>query len=106
MKLRLGWGPNDGAEGMRRNIELIRTVLLLTFYYDEEQCLGYNTITEGGDISTDICDQKWKLISEDHYSSFDSDTTDTDVCFSTKKDITDYSSVQKTIKEIYQRRKI
>ena len=26
MKLRLGWGPNDGAEGMRRNIELIRTV--------------------------------------------------------------------------------
>ena len=26
MKLRLGWGPNDGAEGMRKNIELIRTV--------------------------------------------------------------------------------
>jgi L-rhamnonate dehydratase len=26
MKLRFGWGPVDGAEGMRRNIELVRTV--------------------------------------------------------------------------------
>ena len=26
MKLRFGWGPKDGAEGMRKNIELIRTV--------------------------------------------------------------------------------
>ncbi len=26
MKLRFGWGPNDGAEGMRRNIELVRAV--------------------------------------------------------------------------------
>ena len=26
MKLRFGWGPVDGAEGMRRNVELIRTV--------------------------------------------------------------------------------
>lgn len=26
MKLRFGWGPMDGAEGMRRNLELIRTV--------------------------------------------------------------------------------
>lgn len=26
MKLRFGWGPADGAEGMRRNIDLIRTV--------------------------------------------------------------------------------
>ena len=26
MKLRLGWGPNDGAEGMHKNIELIKTV--------------------------------------------------------------------------------
>jgi L-rhamnonate dehydratase len=26
MKLRFGWGPMDGAEGMRHNLELIRTV--------------------------------------------------------------------------------
>ena len=26
MKLRFGWGPKDGAEGMRKNIELIKTV--------------------------------------------------------------------------------
>lgn len=26
MKLRFGWGPVDGAEGMARNVELIRTV--------------------------------------------------------------------------------
>ncbi len=26
MKLRFGWGPADGAEGMRRNVELVRTV--------------------------------------------------------------------------------
>jgi L-alanine-DL-glutamate epimerase-like enolase superfamily enzyme len=26
MKLRFGWGPIDGAEGMQRNIELVRTV--------------------------------------------------------------------------------
>ncbi|HIV76147.1 MAG TPA: L-rhamnonate dehydratase [Candidatus Sphingomonas excrementigallinarum] len=26
MKLRFGWGPNDGAEGMARNIDLVRTV--------------------------------------------------------------------------------
>ncbi|HYG22235.1 MAG TPA: L-rhamnonate dehydratase [Verrucomicrobiae bacterium] len=26
MKLRFGWGPTDGAEGMRRNMELVRTV--------------------------------------------------------------------------------
>ncbi len=26
MKLRFGWGPVDGAEGMQRNIELVRTV--------------------------------------------------------------------------------
>ena len=26
MKLRLGWGPTDGAEGMHKNIELIKTV--------------------------------------------------------------------------------
>jgi L-rhamnonate dehydratase len=26
MKLRFGWGPNDGAEGMQRNVELVRTV--------------------------------------------------------------------------------
>jgi L-alanine-DL-glutamate epimerase-like enolase superfamily enzyme len=26
MKLRFGWGPIDGAEGMARNVELIRTV--------------------------------------------------------------------------------
>lgn len=26
MKLRFGWGPTDGAEGMLRNIELVRTV--------------------------------------------------------------------------------
>jgi L-alanine-DL-glutamate epimerase-like enolase superfamily enzyme len=26
MKLRFGWGPTDGAEGMQRNIELVRTV--------------------------------------------------------------------------------
>jgi L-rhamnonate dehydratase len=26
MKLRFGWGPVDGAEGMQRNIELLRTV--------------------------------------------------------------------------------
>jgi L-alanine-DL-glutamate epimerase-like enolase superfamily enzyme len=26
MKLRFGWGPVDGAEGMQRNLELIRTV--------------------------------------------------------------------------------
>ena len=26
MKLRFGWGPNDGAAGMQRNIELVRTV--------------------------------------------------------------------------------
>jgi L-rhamnonate dehydratase len=26
MKLRFGWGPVDGAEGMRRNVELVRTV--------------------------------------------------------------------------------
>lgn len=26
MKLRFGWGPRDGAAGMRRNVELLRTV--------------------------------------------------------------------------------
>ncbi len=26
MKLRFGWGPADGADGMRRNLELVRTV--------------------------------------------------------------------------------
>jgi len=26
MKLRFGWGPTDGAEGMQRNVELLRTV--------------------------------------------------------------------------------
>jgi L-alanine-DL-glutamate epimerase-like enolase superfamily enzyme len=26
MKLRFGWGPNDGAAGMQRNLELVRTV--------------------------------------------------------------------------------
>lgn len=26
MKLRFGWGPADGARGMRRNVELVRTV--------------------------------------------------------------------------------
>jgi L-rhamnonate dehydratase len=26
MKLRFGWGPVDGAEGMRRNVDLVRTV--------------------------------------------------------------------------------
>jgi len=26
MKLRFGWGPRDGADGMRRNIDLVRTV--------------------------------------------------------------------------------
>lgn len=26
MKLRFGWGPLDGAEGMRRNVDLVRTV--------------------------------------------------------------------------------
>ena len=26
MKLRFGWGPMDGAEGMRRNVDLVRTV--------------------------------------------------------------------------------
>jgi L-rhamnonate dehydratase len=26
MKLRFGWGPADGAEGMQRNVELVRTV--------------------------------------------------------------------------------
>jgi L-rhamnonate dehydratase len=26
MKLRFGWGPTDGAEGMQRNVDLIRTV--------------------------------------------------------------------------------
>jgi len=26
MKLRFGWGPTDGAEGMARNVELVRTV--------------------------------------------------------------------------------
>lgn len=26
MKLRFGWGPADGAEGMRRNLDLVRTV--------------------------------------------------------------------------------
>jgi L-alanine-DL-glutamate epimerase-like enolase superfamily enzyme len=26
MKLRFGWGPSDGARGMQRNIELVRTV--------------------------------------------------------------------------------
>jgi L-rhamnonate dehydratase len=26
MKLRFGWGPMDGAEGMQRNVELVRTV--------------------------------------------------------------------------------
>jgi L-alanine-DL-glutamate epimerase-like enolase superfamily enzyme len=26
MKLRFGWGPTDGAEGMRRNVDLVRTV--------------------------------------------------------------------------------
>ena len=26
MKLRFGWGPTDGAEGMRRNVELVQTV--------------------------------------------------------------------------------
>jgi L-alanine-DL-glutamate epimerase-like enolase superfamily enzyme len=26
MKLRFGWGPADGAEGMERNVELVRTV--------------------------------------------------------------------------------
>ena len=26
MKLRFGWGPVDGAAGMQRNLELVRTV--------------------------------------------------------------------------------
>src|SRR5262249_34663346 len=26
MKLRFGWGPVDGAEGMQRNVDLVRTV--------------------------------------------------------------------------------
>ena len=26
MKLRFGWGPNDGASGMQRNVDLVRTV--------------------------------------------------------------------------------
>src|SRR5581483_2730252 len=26
MKLRFGWGPTDGAAGMQRNLELVRTV--------------------------------------------------------------------------------
>ena len=26
MKLRFGWGPLDGADGMARNVELLRTV--------------------------------------------------------------------------------
>lgn len=26
MKLRFGWGPVDGAAGMQRNVELVRTV--------------------------------------------------------------------------------
>ena len=26
MKLRFGWGPTDGAEGMQRNVELVKTV--------------------------------------------------------------------------------
>jgi L-rhamnonate dehydratase len=26
MKLRFGWGPNDGAAGMQRNVDLVRTV--------------------------------------------------------------------------------
>ena len=26
MKLRFGWGPTDGAEGMQRNVDLVRTV--------------------------------------------------------------------------------
>jgi len=26
MKLRFGWGPNDGAAGMQRNVELVRTI--------------------------------------------------------------------------------
>src|ERR1700755_1943827 len=26
MKLRFGWGPIDGADGMRRNVDLVRTV--------------------------------------------------------------------------------
>src|ERR1700741_2954249 len=26
MKLRFGWGPVDGAEGMRKNLDLVRTV--------------------------------------------------------------------------------
>ena len=26
MKLRFGWGPLDGAAGMQRNVELVRTV--------------------------------------------------------------------------------
>ena len=26
MKLRFGWGPTDGAEGMRKNLDLVRTV--------------------------------------------------------------------------------
>jgi L-alanine-DL-glutamate epimerase-like enolase superfamily enzyme len=26
MKLRFGWGPQDGAQGMQRNVELVRTV--------------------------------------------------------------------------------
>jgi L-rhamnonate dehydratase len=26
MKLRFGWGPADGASGMQRNLELVRTV--------------------------------------------------------------------------------
>ena len=26
MKMRFGWGPTDGAAGMQRNVELVRTV--------------------------------------------------------------------------------
>ena len=26
MKLRFGWGPTDGAEGMQKNVALVRTV--------------------------------------------------------------------------------
>jgi L-alanine-DL-glutamate epimerase-like enolase superfamily enzyme len=39
MKLRFGWGPTDGAEGMQRNIDLVRTVR--------------DTVGEGVDIMAD-----------------------------------------------------
>ena len=38
MKLRFGWGPLDGAEGMQRNVDLVRTVT-----YDQDHDLTTKT---------------------------------------------------------------